>query len=393
MRINRLLPVRIGVLVLVMGSVALMGGTAGAAFPKGVAGQRVAPGLLVGSTSTAASASETTATRGIAAHIDSLARVPSPASVTSTGADSVPNAPLENEADHLSNWAGYVAQGSSGEFVSVSADWTIPTVTCPASDAVFGTWVGLDGSGDDTVEQTGDRTVCGATSGTPCATDTSDTPCEFAWYEMYPSSLVSYDEPISAGDTMMASVSYSVTTFTLTISDTTQGWTETAPPQSLSTAKRKTCEAIVESHSDPIPAFEALNFTDVLCNGEPLQTFNPGYTCTEGSGTIIYCPGPIQNQEDFSITPPLPLSITTTSLPSASVGVGYSAQLQATGGVSPYRWKVSGHLPKGLKLDHTTGLISGTPTAKAVTENFTVQVTDKSHPKQSATAMFTITVG
>ena len=71
------------------------------------------------------------------------------------------------------------------------------------------------------------------------------------------------------------------------------------------------------------------------------------------------------------------LSITTTTIPAASAGIAYSVQLQATGGVPPYKWTIStGTLPAGLTLS-TGGLISGIP-GSAGTSNFTAQVTDSS---------------
>jgi hypothetical protein len=71
------------------------------------------------------------------------------------------------------------------------------------------------------------------------------------------------------------------------------------------------------------------------------------------------------------------LRITTTSLPAATPGVPYSAQLAALGGDTPYKWKTNGGLPKGLKLSKS-GLISGTVTAKSTTSTFEVWVTDAS---------------
>ncbi len=72
---------------------------------------------------------------------------------------------------------------------------------------------------------------------------------------------------------------------------------------------------------------------------------------------------------------PVHLQITTTSLPSATVGVLYSAQLTATGGSPVYDWTISaGALPPGLALS-LSGLISGTPTTIGV-YNFTAKVTD-----------------
>jgi Putative Ig domain len=81
------------------------------------------------------------------------------------------------------------------------------------------------------------------------------------------------------------------------------------------------------------------------------------------------------------------LSVTTTSLPTASVGIQYSVQLQATGGVTPYTWAISnGALTAGLTLS-PGGLIAGTPTSGGAF-NFTVTVTDSSSGATATTYGF-----
>jgi Putative Ig domain len=56
----------------------------------------------------------------------------------------------------------------------------------------------------------------------------------------------------------------------------------------------------------------------------------------------------------------------------------------------------SGKLPKGLRLDRSTGVISGVPSKKAASSTFTVEVLDtktgKPKTQNTATATFTITV-
>jgi len=70
------------------------------------------------------------------------------------------------------------------------------------------------------------------------------------------------------------------------------------------------------------------------------------------------------------------LAVSTVSLKSATLGKPYRARLTSTGGVPEKRWKVSkGPLPKGLRLDTATGILSGTPT-KAGSYAVTFQVTD-----------------
>ncbi|MGB2889226.1 MAG: IPT/TIG domain-containing protein, partial [Candidatus Acidiferrales bacterium] len=55
--------------------------------------------------------------------------------------------------------------------------------------------------------------------------------------------------------------------------------------------------------------------------------------------------------------------ITTSALPGGAVGVNYNAGLAAANGVPPYTWGiVGGHLPPGLRLQASSGEISGVPT-------------------------------
>jgi hypothetical protein len=68
----------------------------------------------------------------------------------------------------------------------------------------------------------------------------------------------------------------------------------------------------------------------------------------------------------------------------AKVGKQYAAHVEAVGGKAPFHWKLSsGKLPAGLALNKTTGLISGTPTAKG-TIDFEVQALDSEQPPQPA---------
>jgi hypothetical protein len=83
--------------------------------------------------------------------------------------------------------------------------------------------------------------------------------------------------------------------------------------------------------------------------------------------------------------------IITPSLPAGRLGTPYSRTLIGAGGTLPYKWKKIGKLPKGLKLNAKSGLVSGTPKRLGVS-SFTVQLSDRSKPKQIVTRQFSIAV-
>lgn len=187
-----------------------------------------------------------------------------------------------------SNWAGYIASGSPGTFTSAVADWTQPSVTCLSKSDLYAPWVGIDGSGSETVEQTGVQTSC-----------KSGKPKDKAWYEMYPSSPVYYSNPVSTGDKFEASVTESENTFTLTIEDLTKGWAEKTT-QSMPDALEVSAEAVIEAPGG-FPAIKSVSFTGVKFDGADLTTFDPSKTSSEGTGKTVYRPTAISDGDDFNV--------------------------------------------------------------------------------------------
>jgi len=87
-------------------------------------------------------------------------------------------------------------------------------------------------------------------------------------------------------------------------------------------------------------------------------------------------------------------SLRVQALPSqgAIAGQNYVLLLQATGGQTPYTWRVlQGVLPPGLKLHPHTARITGVPTVPG-DYHFTVEITDTSIPQLQAQLNVTIHV-
>jgi hypothetical protein len=111
--------------------------------------------------------------------------------------------------------------------------------------------------------------------------------------------------------------------------------------------------------------------------------------CGGGSPGNSFVPSPT--------TPPVQqptVTITSQSVPSASVGTSYSFEFAASGGIRPYRWQFSQSpdpLPAGLGFDPAAGVLSGTPETVA-SAGFQLTVTDSSTPVQSASRNFRLLV-
>jgi hypothetical protein len=164
------------------------------------------------------------------------------------------------------SWAGYVAVGDT--FTSVSASWTVPMANCSFGTVSYSaTWVGLDGVGDNPIEQIG-----------------TDSNCAFfglgeyhAWWELYPGGAtiigdlgLTDDYPVYPGDVMSASVTATSTpgTYTLTIEDQSQVWSYTTT-QSAPGASGTSAEWIEEKPSGGVQLtnFGSVTFTECKATG------------------------------------------------------------------------------------------------------------------------------
>jgi hypothetical protein len=206
-------------------------------------------------------------------------------------------APIKRVAHGTSlNWSGYAATG--GAFTQVSAHWTQPSVACGANETSYSSvWAGIDGDGSNTVEQTGTDADC-----------SSGSPQYYAWYEMYPKYPVYLNAPVRPGDQLSASVTTSGGgQFSLSISDTTQGWTFNTR-QRLRSALLYSAEVIVEAPSSrsgvlPLANFGTVNVSASMANGQHLGAFNPEMlTMVTSGGTVKAQPSNLSNGTDFSVT-------------------------------------------------------------------------------------------
>ena len=194
-----------------------------------------------------------------------------------------------------SNWSGYAT--ISGHYTRVSASWTEPTVTCSSTSSYAAFWVGLDGDGSNTVEQTGSDSDCQGGS-----------PTYYAWYEMYPKFPVNISDPVHPGDVMSASVtSGNNSSFKLVISDGTQGWTFQTT-KTLRSARLASAEAIAEAPSSqsgvlPLADFGSVNFSSTMVNGKSIGNFNPEEIVMVTQGGMVKAqPSALSGGTAFSVT-------------------------------------------------------------------------------------------
>jgi hypothetical protein len=212
-------------------------------------------------------------------------------------ADAVGQVHGVRNASESSNWSGYAATGGTGAFSSVSSNWTEPAADCGDGGTEYAAfWVGLDGYNSDSVEQTGTDSDCSGGS-----------PDYYGWYEMYPADPVYYSNPVSPGDSMSASVSVSGGSYTLVLTDNSQGWTQT---QNIAESglSDSSAEVITEAPSDefgplPLADFGTINYSGSTANGASMSGFGPDQIIMVGSsGDQLDSTSSMDGSGDFSNT-------------------------------------------------------------------------------------------
>lgn len=193
-----------------------------------------------------------------------------------------------------SNWSGYSAV--NGRYTSVSANWTQPTASCTSATTYSSFWVGLDGDGSNSVEQTGTSADCSGGS-----------PRYYAWYEMYPKYPVNLSLAIRPGNAISASVTTDgAGRFTLTITNNSTGQSYVTT-QHLTRAKLASAEAIAEAPSSsggvlPLTNFGNATFSGATVNGQPIGSFSPDRIDMVSGSTLKAQTSALSGGSSFSVS-------------------------------------------------------------------------------------------
>jgi len=137
------------------------------------------------------------------------------------------------------NWSGYAVDGANA--THVIGTWTQPTATCGRKENSWSSpWVGIDGNNSNTVEQIGTDTDC-----------SRGTPSYYAWYEMYPKSLVVIPMTVTPGHTYTGEVTYASGQYLMRLTDNSApGATPFQTTQASKQEARSSVEWVIEGPSN-----------------------------------------------------------------------------------------------------------------------------------------------
>ncbi|MGH9030268.1 MAG: G1 family glutamic endopeptidase [Acidimicrobiales bacterium] len=179
------------------------------------------------------------------------------------------------------NWSGYVASDATEQyFTGVSGHWTIPRIVCTSEeDQVVSVWVGIDGSNNETVEQTGTTSEC-----------YEQRAIYYSWWEMFPGPTMVVGTSVAPDDQISASVTRSGTAYTLQLTDPTSLGNNIDQTENcaLATCKDTSAEFIVER-----PDYQAVGLT-------PLARFTIPVAFSAASVTGGSTTGPITDFDSFA---------------------------------------------------------------------------------------------
>lgn len=255
-------------------------------------------------------------------------------------------------ANYSTNWSGEALAG--GTYTGVAGQWTVPAVPTSENYEYSASWVGIDGYSNSTLIQTGTAQESGGGQ-----------TGYYAWIEMLPDESVPIQATVTPGDTMVAQITEpSTNEWTIFIEDTTADWyyqgsfNYVTPGISAEWIEEA---PTVNGGQSTLANFGSMTFTGMEIDGSG-GTLNPIIMTNPADTEIIAYPGTFDSANG-SFSDYYAPNISATPLPAATIDDPYSATLTASDGVGPYTFGIySASPPTWLRLDASTGAISGTPT-------------------------------
>ena len=205
--------------------------------------------------------------------------VPAVVSFQVSGLEQSPQSGLSSLTVSSTNWSGYAAATGTSPSPVVTAvygSWVVQTVQASSSATYSSQWIGIGGlfKGDKSLIQTGSES------------DSSGGKTSYSvWWETLPQAETPINEKVSAGDVISASIvcisscTSSTQSWTITLSDVTQGWTF-ATTLSYSSSL-KSAEWIDERPSQCV--LVACKLTTLADFGT--ASFGQDYTSVSGTGS------------------------------------------------------------------------------------------------------------
>jgi len=195
--------------------------------------------------------------------------------------------------------------GSKGSVTDVKGSWTVPEVTSTQTTNSYSSfWVGIDGYSSNTVEQIGTDSdyVNGA-------------PTYYAWFEFYPKqAYIISTVSVIPGDVMSAEVTYSKSTFTVSITNT-RTHKSFSTSAKVPSARMSSAEWIAEAPSSggvlPLANFGAVSFTScsatIGSKTGSIGSFAPSsvyqISMVNSAGSVIAQPSSLSNDgTSFTVT-------------------------------------------------------------------------------------------
>ena len=206
-----------------------------------------------------------------------------------------------------SDFDGYEAAAPAGQsFTTVTADWIVPTVTCPADFSTFtAQWPGISNftGAFGAVVQDGTIEGCDGYQAAP----------DGAWYELLGDAAVNgggqielptSTYPVEPGDHIAANVSIANSTWSLSLIDSTEHWTfAIGEPQPSPPLPQSAVEVISEGNAD----FGSVTFTNATATlagrSEPLGSLFPLQVGVSSGSTPVEGTSPLEpNGDQFTDT-------------------------------------------------------------------------------------------